>query len=145
MHPTLAGRCHQLTVDAYGAQHSGPPTSRIYVVYSLVGLYLALERGWSGADVRALHQRMGHPDASWPPFRRPLVTAVLTIADVAVAGARLGSVEGHAALVERWARSVWSSWADQHAVVIGLATRLVGEERAGSELPQDQGRRDPMV
>jgi hypothetical protein len=139
LHPTLAGRCHQLTVDAYGAQHAGPPTGYVYVSYSLVGLYLALERGWSGTDIRALHQRMGHPDPSWPLFQRPLLTAGVTIADVAEAGARVGSVEGHAASVERWAKSVWSSWADQRAVVIGLTTRLVGGVPAGSELPQRCG------
>ena len=40
-------RLHQLTVDAYGAQHPGPPTKPIRLAYSLVGLHLALELGIS--------------------------------------------------------------------------------------------------
>ena len=130
-HPVLVGRYHQLTVDAYGAQHAGGPTGRIRVAYSLVGLHLALEQGRSGTAVRALHERMGRPDASWPDFRRPVSTGALTVADVVEAGARAGSVEGHATLVERWAHSVWDAWADQQDLVRGLTVRLLGEEPAG--------------
>ncbi|MGO9178941.1 MAG: DUF5946 family protein [Candidatus Limnocylindrales bacterium] len=130
-HPVLVGRYHQLTVDAYGAQHAGGPTGRIRVAYSLVGLHLALEQGRSGAAVCALHQRMGRADASWPDFRRPHSTGALTVADVVEAGARIGSVEGHAASVERWARSVWDAWADQQDLVRGLTARLLDEEPAG--------------
>ena len=126
-HPDLAGRYHQLTVDAYGAQHAGRPTGRIYVAYSLVGLHLALDRGWSGPQVRALHQRMGRPDASWPDFRRSSRTGALTVADVVTAGAWVDSVEGHATLVDRWAHSVWDAWSDQAARVRELTARLIGE------------------
>ena len=64
--PVLVGRFHQLTVDAYGAQHAGPPTGQLRVAYSLVGLLLAFERSWSGTELREFHRRLGRPDASWP-------------------------------------------------------------------------------
>lgn len=124
--PALVGRYHQRTVDAYGAQHAGPPTGRIRVAYSLVGLHLALDLGWSGARVREAHQRMGRPDESWPEFPRPSATGALTVADVVAGGARIGSVEGHGILVERWASSVWEAWAQHHAAVRELAGRLLG-------------------
>jgi hypothetical protein len=124
-HPSLAGRFHQLTVDAYGAQHAGGDTGYIRAAYSLVGLYLAIEREMGGVDVRSAHQRMGHPDATWPPFPRPKQAGSVTILDVAEAGARAGSIEGHATLVQRWATDVWHAWADQHATVATLADRLL--------------------
>jgi hypothetical protein len=124
---SLVGRFHQLAVDAYGAQHAGGPTSRIYVAYSLVGLLLALERGWTGTMVRDFHGRMGRPDASWPAFGRAPSAGEVTIADVVAAGARAGSADGHASLVERWARSVWAAWQEQHAEVAALTERLLRE------------------
>jgi Family of unknown function (DUF5946) len=123
-HPALIASCHQLTVDAYGAQHAGPPTGAIRVAYSLVGLLLALDRGWSGTEVREFHQRMGRPDPSWPPFPRPASTGSLTVADVVAAGARADSREGHVELVERWARSVWDAWATEHVAVAQLTDRI---------------------
>lgn len=127
-HPVLVGRCHQQSVDAYGAQHAGEPTGRIRVAYSLVGLHLALDRGWSGERVRAFHQRMGRPDGSWPAFERPATDGgplgSLTVDDVARAGARAGSVDGHARAVDRWARQVWAAWEEEHDAVAALTDRL---------------------
>ena len=72
-HLELVRDFHQLTVDAYAAQHAPrqaageiPPIS---VAYALVGLHLALDRGACGGKVRAAHQRMGKPDPSWPRLR----------------------------------------------------------------------------
>ncbi len=133
-HPGLVRSCHQLTVDAYGA-HAGEPTPRIYVAYSLVGLYLALERGVLGTGVRKAHQLMGKPTAAWPEFapatgraaagQATPSPATLTVLDVARAGARAGSVAGHATAVREWANAVWATWYDHHAAVAALADRLL--------------------
>jgi hypothetical protein len=123
--PSLSGRFHQLTVDAYGAQHAGGDTGAIRVAYGLVGLHLALDRGMRGVDVRAIHQRMGRPDAKWPSFPRPPDVGSLTVIDLVEAGARAGSVVGHADLVRRWAREVWDAWGAQHDDVAALADRFV--------------------
>jgi hypothetical protein len=45
-------RFRQLRVDAHGAQNAGDPIPAIRVVYGLVALHLALERGISGDGVR---------------------------------------------------------------------------------------------
>ena len=39
---------HQHAVDAYEAQHAGGRTRPITVVFGLIGLYLALEKGYTG-------------------------------------------------------------------------------------------------
>jgi hypothetical protein len=118
------GRLRQLGVDAYGAQHAGDDGRAIRVPYSLVGLYLALERGRSGVEVRDAHRRMGRPAASWPAFRRPADMGSITVLQVAVAGVRAGSVEGHADMVLRWARSVWQAWSTEHAAAAALCALL---------------------
>jgi Family of unknown function (DUF5946) len=85
-HPELVGRFHQLTVDTYGAQHSGGDGRGIRIAYSLVGLHLALDRGWSGLAVREAHQGMGRPQPSWPAFLRPAAVGTLTVLEVGLAG-----------------------------------------------------------
>lgn len=117
-------RFHQLTVDAYGAQHPGPPDKPIRLAYSLVGLHLALERGISNTGVRTAHTLMGRPQPDWPPFAPAPPPAAVTVLEVAEAGARAESVHGHAAATTRWAEAVWESWAGQHPEVIALTGRL---------------------
>jgi len=109
-HPVML-RYHQLTVDAYGAQHAGGGAPRIRVAYSLAGLWLALEHGFSAEDVRSVHRRMGHPTAAWPEFIPPVPPQRwLTVLDVAEAGVRQHSSGGHARAAGQWAGSVWDAW-----------------------------------
>lgn len=126
-HLVPLGRYHQLMVDTYGAQHAGLDARSIRVAYSLVGLFLALERGRDGLEVRRAHQRMGKPDDSWPSFDHPPNVGAITVLDVAKAGARADSVAGHADAVGRWARSVWQAWLTQHRAAAALAERLLGD------------------
>jgi len=70
-HQPLA-RFRQLRVDAYGAQHAGPPTPSIRVAYGLVGLHLA------------------RPGPDWPRFEAA-PRAAATIAEAARDGADAGS------------------------------------------------------
>lgn len=123
-HVARLGRLHQQTVDAYGAAHAGAPTGARYVAYSLVGLCLALERGYAGDEVRSIHARMGRPDPTWPSFPPPPRHASLTVADVVEAGARAGSPDGHEALVREWSASVWATWSERHPDIRALTDRF---------------------
>jgi hypothetical protein len=130
-HIELVRDYHQLAVDAYTAQHAPrevdgdlPP---IGVAYALVGLYLALDRGVPGVEVRAAHQRMGKPDPSWPRLPAPTSTGPVTVFDVAATGAMVDSAGGHGEAVRSWAAAVWQAWASQHAAVAALADRLLGD------------------
>jgi hypothetical protein len=129
-HAELVRDCHQLAVDAYAAQHArrdgGGELPPIGLAYALVGLHLALDRGRPGVEVRAAHQRMGRPDASWPRLQAPPSAGSLTVLDVAAAGLMVGSVAGHAAAVRAWATAVWRAWATQQGAVAALADRLLG-------------------
>jgi hypothetical protein len=128
-HRELVRDFHQLTVDAYAAQHPPPEPGGdvppISVAYALVGLHLALDRGVSGRKVRAQHQRMGKPDPSWPCLPAPERTGAMTVFDVATAGAMVDSAAGHAQAIRAWAAAVWQAWTAQHATVAALADRLL--------------------
>ncbi len=125
-HPVML-RYHQLTVDAYGAQHAGGDSPPIRTGYSLAGLWLALEHGFSAEDVRAVHRRMGHPTAQWPVFDLPPrpPRRWLTVLDVAEAGVRQGSYGGHARAAGQWAESVWTSWQEAVPGVEDTVERLL--------------------
>jgi hypothetical protein len=123
-HLARLGRYHQLTVDAYGAQHAGPPSPPISTAFGLFGLYLALEHGWPGTTVRATHQFLARRHSTWPAFRQRAEGAVLTVADVAGAS----TPDEHSSRVQAWARSVWDSWAPEHPQVRAWTEAVLSPE-----------------
>jgi len=122
-HLGLLGGLHQLTVDAYEAQHAGGRARALSVAFGLVGLHLALEEGATGTEVRDAHAYLGRRHRGWPAFDPPLEPAAITVFDIAAAD----SPEEHAELVRRWATAVWETWRPVH----GAVRRLV-EERLGA-------------
>jgi hypothetical protein len=105
-HLAQLGRYHQLTVDAYGAQHAGEPTPAISTAFSLIGLHLALDEGWSGTAVRAAHQWIAERRPGWPAFTPPTAGEWMTVANVAAST----TPSEHAERVEAWAASAWEAW-----------------------------------
>lgn len=124
-HLALLGRYHQMTVDAYGAQHGARAGPRIGTAFGLIGLRLALVDGWTGSQVRDAHRYMAERSTDWPAFVRTRPADELTVYDVALAG----SPEAHATLVQAWAASVWSGWQAAHDRVAALI-----EERLPAEV-----------
>ena len=112
-HAPQLGGLHQLSVDAYGAQHTGPQVPAMRTAFALIGLHLALDAGWSGNAVRAAHQYLAAQPRDWPHFATPQTRAALTIAHVA----RSQTPEEHATRVRAWAASVWDSWSTAHEAV----------------------------
>jgi hypothetical protein len=49
---------HQHAVDAFAAQSADEETRPITLVFALVGLYLLMEKGYSGREVQRAHMRM---------------------------------------------------------------------------------------
>jgi hypothetical protein len=117
--PSRYGQVHQLSVDAYGAQHAGQPSPLITTAFALIGLHLALDRDASASAVRDAHQHLANLGLTWPQFQRPARTGALTVFDVAMAG---GS-DSHAPQVRAWAESVWAAWAGCHDEVAAFTAR----------------------
>lgn len=101
---------HQHLVDAYGAQHVRQSTSTIGAAFALAGLYLGVERGFTGRRVQKVHMLMAARSKEWPRFAPPRAVGPLTVADVlaAEAGPRRDQ-----ALMD-WCKSVWAAWAADH-------------------------------
>ncbi len=120
-------RHHQLAVDTYGAQHGGGRTPAISVPFSLLGLQLALEAGWSGTAVRAAHQYLAQRDEGWPRFVPPDAPHWLTVAAVATSV----TVAEHPQRIQAWAASVWGAWRGDHERVRSWAAAVLPADVRG--------------
>ena len=101
---------HQHLVDAYGAQHIRQSRSTIGAAFALAGLYLAVERGFTGRQVQQAHIRMARASARWPRFDPPQDVGPLTVADVVAVGQGPRRDEKLMA----WCASVWNAWSAEH-------------------------------
>lgn len=108
---TLAHRdpkfIHQHLVDAYGAQHVRQSKSTIGAAFALTGLYLAVERGFTGRQVQKMHMLMASRSKAWPRFTPPPHVGSMTVADVLAV--EPGPQRDEAIMT--WCQSVWAAWA----------------------------------
>lgn len=114
---------HQHLVDAYAAQHAEDHQPPITVAFALIGLYLALEKDFTGKQVQHMHMLLARRTKNWPRFPRPAHTGALTVQDVvnAAPGAERD------AMLMRWSQSVWDAWGHEHARVKALIASVLGE------------------
>ncbi|WNR47149.1 DUF5946 family protein [Paenibacillus roseipurpureus] len=108
MNPDLNFRT-QHAVDAYGAQHSGSKVKNIRTAFSLIGLYLAVERKYTGRQVQQAHMELAQKNLKWSSFIEPTRPYTLTVADV------LGTAEEKRNdMLMAWSKHVWEIWEDYH-------------------------------
>jgi hypothetical protein len=100
---------HQHLVDAYGAQHVRASKSNIGAAFTLAGIYLAVERGFTGRQVQLMHIAMARRRTVWPAFEPPADMGAMTVADVLAVDP---GPERDEALI-KWCGSVWAAWAPQ--------------------------------
>ncbi len=110
---------HQFTVDAYAAQHPGEPSRRSIqsVAVHLIGLYQAIDLGWSAEKIIKARKAMSKSDLLW--LDPPPATYAMTILDVA----GVQDAQDHARRVRAWAQAVWQHWEAHHATILGWAGR----------------------
>ena len=106
----------QHVVDANMAQRCNANSKPISVVFVLAGLYLHLEKGFSGAEVQQAHIAMGKCKREWPAIPLPTERGRLTPADVMAAPA---GAERDVA-IDRWCESVWAEFRDSRDVIVRL-------------------------
>jgi hypothetical protein len=106
----------QHVVDAFAAQTADANSKPIGVVFALVGLYLRVEKRFSGDQVQKVHMLMGRRKRQWPTVSLPNDRGKITVCDVLVVP------EGCArdSAVDDWCRSVWTSCADNRQTIIDL-------------------------
>ncbi|WP_308637242.1 DUF5946 family protein [Paenibacillus silvisoli] len=101
---------HQLALDSYGAQHSGGTARPITTAFSLIGLYLVVEHGFTGKQVQQAHMQLARAKTDWPVLSPPKGDAVMTIQDVL----RAEAGEPRDTKIRQWVHAAWSSWAHAH-------------------------------
>ena len=107
---------HQLVVDAYAAQHTGTATKPITTAFSLFGLYLTFEQGYTGREVQLAHIKLGKRRVRWLKFDTPPATAALTVRD-ALQKIAPGNYREP---ITNWGKAVWDLWLPEHRRVKGL-------------------------
>lgn len=112
----------QHVADAQVAQCATDETKPIALVFSLVGLYLHLERGMTGHEVQGVHARMGRDRRRWSKIVLPEWRGTFTAADVLEATP--GQERDEA--IESWCREVWASYSGSWDVIATIADHYRG-------------------
>jgi hypothetical protein len=114
---------HQHVVDARMLQTASTEARPIGVAFALAGLYLHLERGFTGREVQRAHMKMGRAGGPWPTFELPAQRGSVTPAEVLVAPAGPERIDA----IEAWCASAWAPWSGQRDAVLTFlrACRIV--------------------
>lgn len=113
---------HQLVVDAFTAQTANETTKPIAVVFAVIGLYLHIEKGYTGKQVQRAHMHLANKSKTWPHLPLPTAHASICINDV------LACEPGPArdAMIERWCAAVWQTWHHVRPTIIAIAQKYLG-------------------
>jgi hypothetical protein len=106
---------HQVAVDAYTAQHTGPGTKPMTVLFSLAGLYLVNERAFTGHQVQRVHMALARMAREWPRFEPRSDRSWLTVHHPVSA-----PEDRKRDAIMAWSRSVWEVWKPEEARVAGV-------------------------
>lgn len=106
----------QHVVDAFAVQTADHESMPIGVVFGLVGLYLHVEKQFSGRQVQRVHMDLGRRKREWPRVLMPEDRGTMTVADVLAASA--GPERDRA--IDNWCRSVWTAFGANRQTIIGL-------------------------
>jgi len=107
----------QHVVDAFAVQTASGDSRPIGVVFGLVGLYLHVEKQFSGRQVQRVHMELGRRKRDWPSVSLPEDRGSMTVADVVAVAA--GPERDMA--IDDWCRSVWTAFGGNRQTIIALS------------------------
>lgn len=107
---------HQHVVDAHMLQTADAETKPIGIAFALAGLYLCLERDFTGREVQRAHMKLGRAGGPWPTFVLPRDRGDVTPEHVIEAADGPARVEA----IRTWCRSVWLPWSAQRQEVLAF-------------------------
>jgi hypothetical protein len=121
-HADMAYFIHQHAVDAFALQTASEHIKPVTFTYALIGLYLFVEKGYSGRQVQIAHGQLAKNKVLLTPEVLPLQRGALRVADVLLAPA--GDERDQAIL--RWCQSVWAAYQPYHEVIASYAHHQLG-------------------
>ena len=107
---------HQHIVDAYAAQKADANIKSIAITFALVGLYLHLEKNYTGKQVQLAHMKLATNKKIWPVFNLPVSRGNIRVSDIL----NTKSGEERDKMIEKWCIEVWNAYADSHEKVENL-------------------------
>ncbi len=113
---------HENSADAWRAQQADKTTKPMAVIFAVMGLYLYLEKGFTGKQVQRAHMRMARRRRSWPKLALPRTRGNITVAHVLAADP--GPLRD--AMIRTWCAAVWETWQESRAQIIELAKAELG-------------------
>ena len=116
-HPDPVYFIHQHAVDAFAAQTADENTKSIKLTFGLIGLYLFLEKGYTGKQVQNAHVKLSQNKKVWPSLELPKHRGTITVSDVLQAE---GS-EPRDLMIKKWCESVWAAYENWHGAIAQLA------------------------
>lgn len=115
---------HQHAVGAYTAQNAADSTKPIALVFALIGLYLHLEKGYTGKQVQQAHMRLANRSKNWPRLPIPHQRGAIRLDQVVAAPAGAD----RDAAIHNWCVSVWQSWHESHQLIAALSRENLGTD-----------------
>ena len=107
---------HQHVVDAFAVQYSDEQTKPIKLILGLVGLYLKIEKQFSGRQVQRAHMKMARRKHVWAAFEIPAERGLMRPSDVIAAPP--GQERDKA--IDAWCASVWAPWQSNRRTIANL-------------------------
>lgn len=120
-HPDQIYFIHQHVVDTYAAQQANETTKPINITFALAGLYLFLEKNYSGRQVQQAHMKMAKHKQVWPVFKYPQHKGDVTIQEVLLAPP--GNERD--TMIKEWNESVWNTYKENHETVRVLVNSIL--------------------
>lgn len=110
---------HQYAVDVFAAQHADEHTKPITLAFALIGLYLYVEKKFSGREVQLAHMKLAEHKKRWPTFNLPEYRGTVTVFDV------IDVPEGpeRDEAIHKWCAAVWDAYQASHKKVEFLVQR----------------------
>ena len=112
---------HQHVIDAYGAQNTSEQSKPIALFFSLAGLYLLIERNYSGRQVQQAHQIMASKTKDFIKIGLPEKRGEISIKNVLDEPAG----DKRDRKIMEWCRSVWAAYIGQHQQIIEATDGLL--------------------
>jgi Family of unknown function (DUF5946) len=121
-HPDTVYFIHQHIVDAYQAQSANENTKPIALTFALVGLYLYLEKSYTGKQVQQAHVTMSQNKKPWPKIELPLQRGTITVLNVLTAEPG----QERDMMIKEWCASVWQAYKASHSTISALVKAELG-------------------
>ncbi|HET9056585.1 MAG TPA: DUF5946 family protein [Chitinophagaceae bacterium] len=121
-HPDTKYFIHQHIVDAYQAQIADTNAKPISLFFSLIGLYLYINKNYSGRQIQLAHMELAKNKKTWPPLNIPERKGEITASHV------LQATPGpeRDLMIKKWCISVWQAYENCHETIALFVKKELG-------------------